>query len=284
MLHARVIRPPAIGAKLIDVDATSIAQIPGARIVRVKDFLAVVAPREWDAVRAMRALQRALERGENTAGLRKPVRYRPQYPVARTETLRNVGDTAALFAQAPRVLTASYRWPIQSHASMGPSCAVADIRDGGGTCGPPRRARTATARPFAQLLGLDVARLRLIYMDGSGSYGGNGNDDVAFEAALISRELGHPVRVQWMREDDLGWDPKGPPQLLDLRARWMHRGEVFAVGNDCDGAAEHIRRRPAPPLLAAVAAGLVDGAGMSSGLTSLNADPPYRFAEHARRR
>jgi len=172
-------------------------------------------------------------------------------PVARVETIRNTGDTAAIFAQGGRVMTASYRWPIQSHASMGPSCAVADIRGGGGTVWTASQGTHRLRQTIAQLLGLDVAKLRLIYQDGSGSYGGNGNDDVAFEAALISRELAKPARVQWMREDDLGWDPKGPPQLLDLRAALDTGGEVLAW----ETVAMVPQNNPAPtgtPLIAAV--------------------------------
>jgi CO/xanthine dehydrogenase Mo-binding subunit len=277
MLHARVIRPPAIGANLRNADAASIAQIPGARIVRVKDFLAVVAPREWDAIRAGRVLRANWSEAATLPGSENLFDTVRNTPVARTENLRNTGDTAAIFAQAPRVMTASYRWPIQSHASMGPSCAVADMRAGGGTVWTASQGTHRLRQVIAQLLGLDAAKLRLIYKDGSGSYGGNGNDDVAFEAALISRELGQPVRLQWMREDEHGWDPKGPPQLLDLRAALDGKGEVLAW----ETMAMVPQNNPAPtgaPLLAAVAAGLVDGSGMSSGLTSLNADPPYLFA------
>ncbi len=110
-------------------------------------------------------------------------------------------------------------------------------------------------------------------MDGSGSYGTNGNDDVAFEAALLSRDLGRPVRVQWMREDEHGWDPKGPPQLLDLRAALNADGSIAAW--------ETVAMPPVNtphagiPLLAAVAAGLDDGRGSQSGFTAMNSDPPY---------
>jgi nicotinate dehydrogenase subunit B len=277
MLHARVIRAPAIGASLRNVDAASIAHIPGAQIVRVKDFLAVVAPREWDAVRAMRALRASWSEAATLQGSQSLFDTVRNTPVARTETLRNIGDAASVFAQGGRIMTASYRWPIQSHASMGPSCAVADIRDGGGTVWTAAQGTHRMRQTIAQLLGLDAAKLRLIYQDGSGSYGGNGNDDVAFEAALISRELAKPVRVQWMREDDLGWDPKGPPQLLDLRAALDAAGDVLAW----ETVAMVPQNNPAPtgtPLIAAVAAGLVDGSGMSSGQTALNSDPPYLFA------
>ena len=277
MLHARVIRAPAVGATLRSVDAASVAHIPGAQVVRIKDFLAVAAPREWDAVRAMRALRAGWSEAATLSGSQGLFDTVRNTAVARTETLRNIGDAASVFAQGGRVMTASYRWPVQSHASMGPSCAVADIRAGGGTVWTAAQGTHRLRQVIAQLLGLDAAKLRLIYQDGSGSYGGNGNDDVAFEAALISRELSRPVRVQWMREDDLGWDPKGPPQLLDLRAALNSAGDVVAW----ETVAMVPQNNPAPtgtPLIAAVAAGLVDGSGMSSGLTSLNSDPPYLIA------
>ena len=160
-------------------------------------------------------------------------------PVARTETLRSAGDAADGARSAPHVIRATYAWPIQSHASMGPSCAVADIDDGGGTVWTASQSTHRLRLTIAKLLGLDAAKLRLIYMDGSGSYGTNGNDDVAFEAALLSRELRRPVRVQWMREDEHGWDPKGPPQLLDLRGTLERRRHHRRLGNGRDGAGEY---------------------------------------------
>ena len=273
MLHARVVRPPAIGARLLDVDDGSLSAIPGARVVRVKDFLAVVAPREWDAVRAMRAVKARWSDAATLGGSDTLFETVRNTPVAREEVLRATSDTAPLAADGLRMLQATYHWPIQSHASMGPSCAVADIRDGGGTVWTASQNTHRSRHTFARLLGLDPARLRLVYMDGAGSYGSNGNDDAAFEAALISRETGAPVRVQWMRADEHGWDPKGPPQLLDLRGALDASGDIAMW--------ETVAMVPAntatagTPLLAAVAAGLDTGAGMSSGLTSLNADPPY---------
>ncbi len=277
MWHARVVRPPAIGARLLDVDTTSIAQIPQARIVRIGDFLAVVAPREWDSVRALRAVKAAWSDAATLPGSDTLFDAVRATPVARTDTLRSVGDASGTLATAPHVISAAYAWPIQSHASMGPSCAVADISDRGGTVWTASQGTHRLRKTIAKLLALDVAKLRLIYLDGSGSYGTNGNDDVAFEAALLSRELHRPVRMQWMREDEHGWDPKGPPQLLDLR------GTIGADGNIA--AWETVAMVPANtpdlpsiPLLSAVAAGLDNGAGQSAGLTSLNADPPYAIA------
>jgi nicotinate dehydrogenase subunit B len=277
MWHARVIRPPAIGAKLLGVDAASLGKIPQTQIVRIRDFLAVAAPREWDAVRAMRALKTTWSEAATLPGSDAVFEAVRATPIVRTEMLRNVGDAATVLETAPHVVRASYAWPIQSHASMGPSCAVADIRDGGGTVWTASQATHKLRRTMAQLLGLDAAKLRLIYMDGSGSYGGNGNDDVAFEAALLSRELRRPVRVQWMREDEHAWDPKGPPQLLDLRATLGADGDI-AAWETIAMAPANTPNKADTPLLAAVAAGLDDGAALFSGLLSLNADPPYTIA------
>ena len=277
MWHARVIRPPAIGAKLLDVDAGSIAAIPHAQIVRVRDFLAVAAPREWDAVRAMRTLKTNWSEAATLPGSGTLFEAVRATPVARTETMRSVGDATNVLASSPHVIRASYAWPIQSHASMGPSCAVADIRDGGGTVWTASQGTHRLRKTIARLLGLDAAKLRLVYMDGSGSYGTNGNDDVAFEAALLSRELRRPVRVQWMREDEHAWDPKGPPQLLDLRATLDAAGAI-AAWETVAIAPANAPKSPDIPLLGAVAAGLDDGSALFSGLLSLNSDPPYEIA------
>jgi nicotinate dehydrogenase subunit B len=277
MWHARVIRPPAIGAKLLDVDAGSIAAIPQAQIVRVRDFLSVAAPREWDAVRASRALKATWSEAATLPGSDALFEAVRATPVARTETIRSVGDATAALAAASRVIHASYAWPIQSHGSMGPSCAVADIRDGGGTVWTASQGTHRLRKTIARLLELDAAKLRLVYMDGSGSYGTNGNDDVAFEAALLSRELRRPVRVQWMREDEHAWDPKGPPQLLDLRATLGADGTI-AAWETVAIAPANAPKSPDIPLLGAVAAGLDDDSALFSGLLSLNSDPPYEIA------
>ncbi len=274
MLHARIVRPPAIGAHLLDIDPSSLAAIPQARIVRIRDFLAVVAPREWEAVRAMRMLRASWSDAATLPGSDNLFETVRATPVAKVKMLKNVGNAAATFDVAARVIRATYSWPIQSHASMGPSCAVADIRDGGGVVWTASQSTHKMRRTIAKLLGLDETKLRLVYMDGSGSYGTNGNDDVAFEAALLSRELGRPVRVQWMREDELGWDPKGPPQLLDLRATLAADGAI-ASWETIAMVPANIPSFVGVPLLAAVAAGLDDGAGSSSGFTGMNSDPPY---------
>ena len=129
-------------------------------------------------------------------------------PLSRDETI--VSKPSPVAAQpSAKSLKATYFWPMQSHASMGPSCAVADIGEDHATIWTASQATHRFAGVFAKMLGLPADKVRLIYMDGSGCYGMNGHDDAAADAALLSRAVGRPVRVQWMREDEHGWTRKG---------------------------------------------------------------------------
>src|SRR5262245_38036815 len=130
MLHARVIRPTSIGASLADVDEASIANIPGARVVRIQNFLAVVAENEWNAVRASRALRVRWAGGGNLPGSDTVHATMPATAPERNEQLIKNGDSASALQSSARRLNATYEWPAQSHGSMGPSCAVADAKDG----------------------------------------------------------------------------------------------------------------------------------------------------------
>jgi CO/xanthine dehydrogenase Mo-binding subunit len=171
-------------------------------------------------------------------------------------------------------LAASYFWPMQSHASIGPSCAVADVTADGATVWTASQGTHGNRVTFARFLGLPREKVRLIYLAGSGCYGMNGHEDAAADAAILSRTLARPVRVQWSREDEHGWDPKGPPQLLDIS------GSVDAAGRILDWRTDMwipqtTRGLPNIPLLAPEAAGLEQVRGFNAGLISQNADPPY---------
>ena len=180
-------------------------------------------------------------------------------------------------------LSATYYWPFQSHASLGPSCAVADVREAGTTIW------SSTQNPFglrgnlSKVFGLAPEKLRVVYMDGSGSYGTNGGDDAAADALLLSRAVGQPVRVQWMRHDEHGWDPKGPAQLLDVRAGIDAAGKLVAWQTEMwlPGGPAGDRALVGPDL-----AGMSQGHGQNAGLMTMNADPPYavpnvRVVSHA---
>ncbi|HET8545164.1 MAG TPA: molybdopterin cofactor-binding domain-containing protein [Pseudolabrys sp.] len=274
MLHARVIRPGAVGAKLVSVDEASIKDIPGAKVVRVKDLLAVVADEEWNAVRASRALRAQWSEGTglpSQSGLVESLRNEPGIV---DETLVNKGSPAGQRPDGAKALAATYYWPMQSHASIGPSCAVADVNNGSATVWTASQGTHGNQTTFAKFLGLPKEKVRMIYLEGSGCYGMNGHEDAAADAAILSRATGRPVRVQWTREDELGWDPKGPPQLIGIS------GAVSADGRILDWRTElwipkTTRGLPNIPLLAPEAAGLEHVQGLNAGLISQNGDPPY---------
>ena len=217
MLHARVIRPASIGAKLLTVDETPLRGIPGARVVRVENFLAVTAKDEWAAIRASRALKATWSDAATLPGNQDLEKHVREAPIATEETIVERGDSAAGIQGATKQMAATYFWRCQSHGSLGPSCAVADVRDGGATIWTSSQGTHHMRVSFSKIFGLHVDKVRVIYLDGAGSYGGNGNDDAAADAVLISKTVGQPVRVQWMRHDEHGWYPKGPQQLIDSR-------------------------------------------------------------------
>ena len=274
MLHARVIRAAAVGAKLVSVDESSVKDIPGAKIVRVKDLLAVVADDEWNAVRASRALRAQWSEGSGLPSQNGLVESLRNEPGIVDETLVNKGSPAAQRPDGAKALTATYYWPMQSHASIGPSCAVADVNNESATVWTASQGTHGNQTTFAKFLGLPKEKVRMIYLEGSGCYGMNGHEDAAADAAILSRATGRPVRVQWSREDELGWDPKGPPQLLSIS------GAVSADGRILDWRTEMwipktTRGLPNIPLLAPEAAGLEHVPGLNTGLISQNGDPPY---------
>jgi CO/xanthine dehydrogenase Mo-binding subunit len=280
MLHARVIRPPAHGATLVSVDESSIGAIPTARVVRIKNFLAVTAEREWDAVRAARTLQATWTPGTGLPEHAKEFDTMRASRVVRDQEIAKRGDLSALSAPPAgltRTLMAQYRWPIQTHGSIGPSCGVADVRDGRATIWSSSQNVHGFQATCARLLGLERDRVRVIYRDGAGSYGPNGADDAAAEAALLSKATGKPVRVQWSRQEEHGLDPKGPAQLLELRAVVDAEGELTAWETQA-WLPLATANLPNIPLLSAEAAGLPQTPGRSTGLIYQNIDPPYTMA------
>lgn len=273
MLHGRVIRPASIGAKLLSVDESSIRHIPDTRVVRKENFLAVVSKDEWAGVRAARELKAAWSNEQTLPGSDGLDRFVRQTPVERDEQIVTRGDSAVAFAAAAKQLSATYSWPCQSHASLGPSCAVADFRsDNTTTIWTASQGTYAMRANFSKLFGIPEDRLRVIFLDGSGSYGGNGNDDAAADALLLSQMLQQPVRVQWMRQDEHGWDPKGPPQLLDVRGGIDDQGRIVAWETEMWVPATVPGNRP---LLALDAALMPQPHGRGAGQVSQNGDPPY---------
>jgi nicotinate dehydrogenase subunit B len=274
MLHARVLRPTAVGAKLLDVDEASIRHIPGVRIVRIESFLAVLVEDEWDAVLAARALKVHWDAASNLIGHDAVERWMRAGPFESDQVLQKTGDVGGVLAGTHMRLAGSYYWPMQSHASMGPSCAVADVRATGATIWSASQATHRLSHTLARVLNVSPAAVRVVYLDGAGCYGMNGHDDAAAEAALLSRASGRPVRVQWSREDELGWDPKGPPQLLSFEGALDAHGRVSAWRTQM-WLPKATAKLPNMPLLSLQAAGIKQTPGITTGLIFQNGAPSY---------
>jgi nicotinate dehydrogenase subunit B len=229
MLHGRMVRPPAAGSEPVKVDEASIKDIPGARVVWQKGFLGVVAEREWDAIQAAEKLKVAWSPSSvsfpGTAGLYDHIRAAP---VRKREVGANVGNVDEAFKTAARVIAAEYEWPFQSHASMGPACALVEIKDGKVTCWSGSQKTHFVRDGVAATLKLPVADVRTIWVTGPGSYGRNDAGDAAMDAAVLAQAVGRPVRVQYMREQGTGWDPKGPASIHRARAALDAAGNVVA--------------------------------------------------------
>lgn len=275
MLHARVIRPQNVGSRLISVDESSIKGFGNARVVRIEDFLAVVADDEWDAQRASVALKTQWSKEKNLVGNTGVRDWMRKGPFESTETLMKKGDIQQGFSQSTQRIQASYYWPVQSHASMGPSCSVADLSDGQQAIVWSASQATHRLRGIiARLMGIPNEKVRVIYMDGAGCYGMNGHDDASLDAALISKAIGKPVRVQWTRQDEHQWDPKGPPQLIDIEGGISAEGKI-AAWKTVMFIPKATAQLPNIPLLGPQSAGINQPMGISTGLISQNGNPPY---------
>ncbi|MBV9360674.1 MAG: xanthine dehydrogenase family protein molybdopterin-binding subunit [Betaproteobacteria bacterium] len=229
MLHARVLRPPRAACKVKSLDAGSIKGIRGAQVIRDKDFVAVVAPREWDAVRAAKALKVEWEPMKAPFVPMKDLyqHIRNAKVVKREDEVKKGDVNAALSAPGVKVVQAEYEWPFNSHASMGPGCAVVEIEKDG-SC----NVWTGSQKPHfvrdgvARLLNLPPEKVRAVWVAGPGSYGRNDAGDAAMDAAFLAKATGKPVRVQGMRADGTAWDPKGPACVHRARAALDASGKV----------------------------------------------------------
>src|ERR1035438_3606929 len=192
MLHGRVIRSPAVGAHLLTVDEASIRAIPEVRVVRIQSFLGVVAKDEWAAIRAaseLKATWSASPVSFATAGLDTAI---AAAPTGEEQTSIDRGDASAAIQSAPKRLSATYYWPFQGHTSLAPSCAVADVKESGTTVWSSTQNVFNLRSLIAQVFGIPREKVRVTYLDGSGSYGSNGAFDAAHDAVLLSRAVGQP--------------------------------------------------------------------------------------------
>ena len=226
MLHGRIVRPKGQGAyghapKILSVDVSSIKDLPDVKIVRQGDFLGVVAPRQWDAIRAAEKLKIDWQLAESLAGTSNL--YAKMRSEKTTDTTM-VGEGNVAQASTAHVVSGTFHAPYQAHAPFAPSCALADVKADGAIVKCSSQDIFALRDRIGALLDLPKDRVQVQYLEGSGCYGHSCYDDAALAAALMSKLAGKPVRVQFMRWDELGWDNYGP----------AHVGEV-RIGADRDG-------------------------------------------------
>jgi len=229
MVHGRMIRPAVAGSVPVKVDERSIKDIPGAKVVWDKGFLGVVADKEWDAIKAAQALKVEWSAVEppfpEQAALYDHLR---KTPARKAQVEKQNGNVEEAFKTAARVIEAEYEWPFQSHASMGPACALVEIKDGNVTCWSGTQKGHFQQQGIAATLGVPVDKVRVIWTPGPGSYGRNDADDAAMDAAVLAQAVGKPVRMQYMRDQGTGWDPKGPASIHKARAAIDAAGKVTA--------------------------------------------------------
>ncbi|UPK39456.1 molybdopterin-dependent oxidoreductase [Bradyrhizobium sp. 186] len=283
MLHGRVVRPPYagvdagpfVGTSLIAVDESSVRDIPGIiAVVRIGDFVGVVAEREENAIRAAAQLAvswKPTPTLPDLADVETALRANPSTP----RTLIDKGDIDAAIAGAAKPMPRTYVWPYQMHASIGPSCAVADFQDGN------IRVWSGTQNPhvlrgdLALLIERPENEIEVIRLEAAGCYGRNCADDVTADALLLSRAVGRPVRVQLTREQEHAWEPKGTAQLIDVNGGLNADGGI--AGYDL------ATRYPsnAAPTLALMLTGRISPEPAVLEMGDRTAIPPYDY-DHMR--
>jgi nicotinate dehydrogenase subunit B len=284
MLHGRVVRPPYAGADhgdfigntLDSVDESSIAHIPGVRaVVVIRDFVGIVAEREEQAEQALRELRvmwKPWPGLPNQDNLEPMLRANP----STQRRMLDQGDVDGAIARAAHAMPRTYVWPYQMHASIGPSCAVADWQaDAPG--GPRMTVWAGSQNPhvlrfdLSRLMGIADTAIDVIRMEASGCYGRNCADDVAADAALLSRAVGAPVRVQLTREQEHLWEPKGAAQLMQVNGGVNIDGSVaaydFQTSYPSNGA----------PTLALLLTRTIEPTAQAYEMGDRTARPPYDY-------
>ena len=254
MVHGRLVWPKGqgpygISPKVIAIDEQSIKDIPGVQIVLRRNFVAVAAEREWDAVRAARQLKVTWE--PIAATLPGDAGLHDNYRAAKTKDIvvADAGDVDGALRQGAHVLSSTYKGPYQSHGTMAPNCAVADVSRDAALVMCSDQGVYLVRPGLAGVLGLPVEKIRVQFYPGSNTYGGSCYREAALAAAIMSQEIGKPVRFQMSRQDEFGYDNFGPAHLADIRAAVDANGKIVAFeyqqwshAGPFDTAVEHFAR------------------------------------------
>ena len=228
MVHARLVRPPSPGAKLVAIDESSVKDMPGlVKVVQRGNFIGVIAEREEQAIQAAQQLKVHWQETSNyprMQDLYSALRSQP----SEDKVLLEQGNFETAFAGAVQQVHATYYYPYHAHASIGPSCAVAEINGDQVTVWASTQGPYPLRGALAELLNLPVENVHLIHVEGAGCYGQNGSDDAAADAAILAQAVGRPVRLQWTREEEFIWEPKSPAMVMEVSGGLDREGHVVA--------------------------------------------------------
>jgi CO/xanthine dehydrogenase Mo-binding subunit len=232
MLHGRIARPPSYQARLVSLDEADVRALPGVvAVVHDGNFLGVVAEREEQAIRALNRVKRLARWEESTVLPESGPRFLLK-ETTEDEVISEKRDDAA-GARAAKMLEAEYTRPYIAHAALGPSCAVARFDQDRWSVWTHSQGIYPLRRDLSEVLGIDKEKIAVTHMDGAGCYGHNGADDAALDAVLLARAVpGRPVRVQWMREDEFGWEPYGPAMVVKLKGALDAGGNIVSWTED----------------------------------------------------
>jgi CO/xanthine dehydrogenase Mo-binding subunit len=228
MLHGRVVRPPVVGAKVMSVDESSVKDIPGlVKVVVKKNFVGVVAEKQMYAAQAAAKLKVNWSAGTGLPKQSEIYDWMRKQP-SRDALMVDSKDTAQRLSDGAKMVSATYHHPYQMHASIGASCAVADVQGDKATLYSPTQGVWHQRGTSAMLLGLKPENVRVTFRRGSGCYGLNGADSATFDAAILSQAVGKPVRVQLTRKDEMAWENYGFAFVLEERAALDAKGNIVA--------------------------------------------------------
>jgi nicotinate dehydrogenase subunit B len=234
------------GARVLSVDESAVRD---ARVIRLGNFIGVVAEREEQAIRASGQLRVTWEETADLPPMESLYAWMRAQATSE-EVITEGGDVEGAMRGAAKRVHAVYEQPFQAHASIGPSCAVAEVQDGSLTVWASSGGVYPLRGALADLLGLPPEHIRVIHLEGAGAYGQNGSEDVAADAALLARETGRPVRVQWSRRDEFIGEPKAAPMVIEVSAGLDDQGSIVAWRYDVWSPTHTNRPRTARGLLA----------------------------------
>jgi len=287
MLHARNVKPPVAGAKLLSIDESSVKNVPGlVKVVSKGNYVAVVCEREEQAIQAARQLKVNWEKPAAAAFPSSDDLYgfmRTAKPTSSTPP-SIVGNPDAAMMTAAKVVEAEYEIPFQGHTSIGPAHAMADPSNNQLTIYSNDMKSYGMREGVAQFLQIPKDRVRVVWMEGPQAYGRTAADDAGFEAAYLAKELGRPVRVQWMRNEETAWDTKGPAFVVKARGGLDAQGNLVAFDYDARAADfGHLGYNEADTVLIAQLMGIRPSApnrGSAAVPTEMYAIPNRRMTTH----